>query len=29
VHGMTVATRNVADFLPTGVALINPWEFAG
>jgi len=29
VHGMTVATRNVADFLPTGVALINPWEFEG
>ena len=29
VHGMTVATRNMADFLPTGVALINPWEFAG
>jgi predicted nucleic acid-binding protein len=26
VHGMTVVTRNVADFLPTGVALINPWE---
>ncbi len=26
VHGMTVVTRNVADFLPTGVAIINPWE---
>ncbi len=26
VHGMTVVTRNVADFEPTGVALINPWE---
>jgi predicted nucleic acid-binding protein len=26
VHGMTVVTRNVADFLPTGVPLINPWE---
>lgn len=26
VHGMTVVTRNVADFKPTGVALINPWE---
>ena len=26
VHGMTVVTRNVADFRPTGVALINPWE---
>lgn len=26
VHGMTVVTRNVADFQPTGVTLINPWE---
>lgn len=26
VHGMTVVTRNVADFEPTGVALVNPWE---
>lgn len=26
VHGMTVVTRNVADFKPTGVALVNPWE---
>lgn len=25
VHGMTVVTRNVADFEPTGVALLNPW----
>jgi predicted nucleic acid-binding protein len=25
-HGMTVATRNVADFAPTGVELFNPWE---
>nr|WP_011117674.1 type II toxin-antitoxin system VapC family toxin [Acidithiobacillus ferridurans]AAC80183.1 plasmid stability-like protein [Acidithiobacillus ferridurans] len=25
VHGMTVVTRNVADFKPTGVPLINPW----
>ena len=25
VHGMTVVTRNVADFEPTGVAVINPW----
>ncbi|NBY26516.1 MAG: VapC toxin family PIN domain ribonuclease, partial [Betaproteobacteria bacterium] len=22
----TVVTRNVADFKPTGVTLINPWE---
>jgi predicted nucleic acid-binding protein len=27
VHGMTVVTRNVADFQPTGVAVLNPWEF--
>ena len=26
VHGLTVATRNVADFQPTGVAVLNPWE---
>lgn len=26
VHGMTVVTRNVADFVPTGVGLVNPWE---
>lgn len=26
VHGMTVVTRNVADFKPTGVTIINPWE---
>lgn len=26
VHGLTIATRNVADFASTGVALINPWE---
>lgn len=25
VHGMTVATRNVAHFAPTGVAIVNPW----
>lgn len=25
VHGMTVATRNVADFEATGAALFNPW----
>lgn len=25
VHGLTVVTRNVADFEPMGVALINPW----
>jgi predicted nucleic acid-binding protein len=26
VHGLTVATRNVRDFAPMGVRLINPWE---
>ncbi|MFK0727744.1 type II toxin-antitoxin system VapC family toxin [Rothia sp. BD8] len=26
VHGLTVITRNVADFQPMGVALINPWD---
>lgn len=26
VHGMTVVTRNVADFEPCGVVLINPWD---
>lgn len=25
VHSMTVVTRNVADFAPTGVSLFNPW----
>jgi len=26
VHGMTVATRNVGDFSPTGVPIVNPWD---
>lgn len=26
VHGMTVVTRNIADFATTGVPLLNPWE---
>ena len=26
VHGMTVVTRNVADFRTTGVQLVNPWH---
>ena len=25
VHGMTVVTRNTADFKPTGAAVLNPW----
>lgn len=28
VHGMTVVTRNVDDFEPTGVAVFNPWTKA-
>ena len=27
VHGMTVVTRNVADFEPTGVMILNPWNY--
>lgn len=26
VHGMTVVTRNIADFQATGAALLNPWH---
>ena len=26
VHGMAVVTRNVVDFLSTGVTTLNPWE---
>ncbi len=26
VHGMTIVTRNVADFAPIGVGVVNPWE---
>lgn len=26
VHGMSVATRNVADFAPTGAKIIDPWK---
>jgi len=26
VHGMIVATRNVADFAPTGVRTVDPWS---
>jgi len=29
VHGLTVVTRNVADFEPAGVALLNPWRPLG
>jgi toxin FitB len=27
-HGMAVVTRNVDDFTPTGVAVIDPWSTA-
>ena len=27
VHGLTVATRNAADFRRVGVDVLNPWEF--
>ena len=27
VHDMTVVTRNADDFTPTGVELLNPWQF--
>lgn len=27
VHGLTLATRNTADFEATGIRLINPWDF--
>jgi len=26
VHGMTIVTRNVSDFEPTGVAILDPWS---
>lgn len=26
VHGLVVATRNVADFVPLGVGCFNPWN---
>jgi len=25
VHGLAIVTRNIADFEPAGVALLNPW----
>jgi hypothetical protein len=25
-HGFAVVTRNVSDFVDTGVALVNPWD---
>lgn len=29
VHGLTMVTRNVADFESTGVELLNPWNELG
>jgi toxin FitB len=29
VHGLTVVTRNTADFAATGVALLDPWQAPG
>jgi hypothetical protein len=26
VHGLTVVTRNVEHFQPTGVTVVNPWQ---
>ncbi|MCL4765396.1 MAG: type II toxin-antitoxin system VapC family toxin [Hyphomicrobiaceae bacterium] len=26
VHGLTVATRNISDFQPMGVSILNPWS---
>jgi toxin FitB len=26
VHGLSVVTRNVADFVPTGAGIIDPWR---
>jgi predicted nucleic acid-binding protein len=26
VHGMTVVTRNVGDFVGTGISVLNPWD---
>jgi predicted nucleic acid-binding protein len=29
VHGLTIVTRNIADFAATGAPLLNPWEPQG
>ncbi|MCJ2089353.1 hypothetical protein MKK88_25675 [Methylobacterium sp. E-005] len=28
VHAMTAVTRNSADFVPTGVRIVKPWQVA-
>jgi len=29
VHGLSVVTRNIADFAPTGTKIIDPWDTPG
>jgi predicted nucleic acid-binding protein len=29
VHGLSIVTRNVADFAPTGAKIIDPWDAIG
>jgi predicted nucleic acid-binding protein len=29
VHGLSVVTRNVTDFAPTGAKIIDPWDATG
>lgn len=29
VHGLSIVTRNVADFMSTGVEIIDPWQATG
>jgi hypothetical protein len=29
VHGLSVVTRNVVDFTPTGTKIIDPWDATG
>jgi len=26
VHGMTLVTRNLEDFVGTGITVVNPWN---
>jgi predicted nucleic acid-binding protein len=27
IHGLTLATRNTADFMALGISVVNPWEY--
>ena len=29
IHGLTLATRNTADFIALGISVVNPWEYQG